>query len=219
MVKAVIFDMDGVIIDSEPFHWEVNKRIFTSLGIDVSEEEYCRYIGVSNTNMWTSIRRGHGLGQSVEELVQMQVNGNIDFMKRERVDPVEGVIDLIAGLKYAGLLLGIASSSPYRIIEMVLEKFNLRGFFDGMVSGEDFKNGKPAPDIFLAAAEMLKVSPEQCVVIEDATHGVEAAKAAGMKCIGFKNTHSPGQRLEKADMIVDDFKSIGVRDIFSLMAP
>jgi beta-phosphoglucomutase family hydrolase len=219
MIKAVIFDMDGVIIDSEPFHWEVNKRIFAALGIDVSEEEYCRYIGVSNTNMWTAIQRSRGLRQSVEELVRMQVNGNIDFMRNERVDPVEGVIDLIAGLDHAGLLLGIASSSPYRIIEMVIEKFDLRRYFDGIVSGEDFKNGKPAPDIFLAAAALLKVSPGQCVVIEDATHGVEAAKAARMKCIGFKNIHSPGQKLEKADMIIDDFKAVGVHEVLSVLAP
>jgi HAD superfamily hydrolase (TIGR01509 family) len=216
MIKAVIFDMDGVIIDSEPFHWEVNRRIFSLLGIDVSEKEYCRYIGVSNTSMWTDIRRGRGLRQSVEELVEMQVNGNIDFMKNERVDPVGGVIDLIAGLKKAGLLLAVASSSPYRIIEMVLEKFVLRRYFDGIVSGEDFENGKPAPDIFLAAAVLLKVTPDQCVVIEDATHGVEAAKAARMKCIGFHNIHSPGQKLGKADMVIDDFTAIGVSDVLSL---
>jgi HAD superfamily hydrolase (TIGR01509 family) len=218
MIKAVIFDMDGVIIDSEPFHWEVNKRIFKSLGIDVSDEEYYRYIGVSNTNMWTAIRHGHGLRQSVGELVEMQVNGNVEFMKRERVDPVDGVIALIVALKEAGLLLGIASSSPHRIIELVLEKFSLRRYFNGVVSGEDFKNGKPAPDIFLAAAAMLKVSPGECVVIEDATHGVEAAKAARMKCIGFKNIHSPGQKLGKADMIVDDFKVLGASDVLSLAA-
>jgi HAD superfamily hydrolase (TIGR01509 family) len=169
--------------------------------------------------MWTAIQRSRGLRQSVEELVRMQVNGNIDFMRNERVDPVEGVIDLIAGLDHAGLLLGIASSSPYRIIEMVIEKFDLRRYFDGIVSGEDFKNGKPAPDIFLAAAALLKVSPGQCVVIEDATHGVEAAKAARMKCIGFKNIHSPGQKLEKADMIIDDFKAVGVHEVLSVLAP
>jgi HAD superfamily hydrolase (TIGR01509 family) len=217
MVKAVIFDMDGVIIDSEPFHWEVNKRIFKSMGIDVSEEEYHRYIGVSNTNMWTALRRSHGLRQSVGQLVAMQVRGNIDFMKKEHVNPVDGVIDLIIGLKKAGLLLGLASSSPHQIIAMVLDKFNIRSFFDAVVSGEDFENGKPAPDIFLAAASMLSVLPEQCVVIEDATHGVEAAKAARMKCIGFSNIHSPGQDLGKADVVIDGLTVIGVSDVLSLI--
>ena len=216
MVKAVLFDMDGVIVDSEPFHWEVNRRIFKTLGINVSDEEYCRYIGVSNAAMWTSIKRNHGLAQAVGQLVEMQVSGNIDFMKNERVDPVEGVIDLVVGLKMKGLLLAVASSSPNRIIEMVLEKFDLRRFFDGIVSGEDVKNGKPAPDIFLAAAAMLKVLPEWCVVIEDATHGVEAAKAAGMKCIGLRSIHSPGQQLGKADLVVSDLKALAVSDVLSL---
>ncbi len=216
MLKAVIFDMDGVIIDSEPFHYEVNKRIFASLGIEVSEEEYRGYIGVSNTNMWSAIRLKHGLGYTVKELASMQVAGNIAFMEKERVDSVPGVLDLINGLKKEGFILGLASSSPYLIIDMVLDRFNIRPAFDGVVSGEDFKNGKPAPDIFLKTAELLDVSPGQCLVIEDATHGVRAAKSAGMKCIGFLNPNSPGQDLAPADMVVGDLTAVGVREIRSM---
>jgi beta-phosphoglucomutase family hydrolase len=210
MIQAVIFDMDGVIIDSEPFHYEVNKRIFASLGIEVSEDEYRGYIGVSNTNMWTSIKSKHGLRHSVNELTAMQVNGNIEFMEKERIDPVEGVRELLSALKNEGFRIGLASSSPYKIIEMVLHRFNIGRFFDSVVSGEDFTNGKPAPDIFLHAAKLLGVSAAQCVVIEDAMHGVHAAKAAGMKCIGFANANSPGQDLGRADMVVGDLASIGI---------
>jgi HAD superfamily hydrolase (TIGR01509 family) len=210
MPRAVIFDMDGVIIDSEPFHWEVNNRLFKSLEIHVSDEEYRRYIGVSNIAMWTAIKRNHGLPQSVKELAALQVKGNIDFMQTEHVDPVDGVIDLLAGLKNAGALIALASSSPYQIIGMVLDMFNIEKLFDVVVSGEDFEKGKPSPDIFLKTAAMLGVLPGQCIVIEDATHGVHAAKAAGMKCIGFANANSPGQDLSKADLIVGDFRALSI---------
>ena len=217
MLKAVIFDMDGVIIDSEPFHWEVNKRLFKSLGIEISEEEYRHYIGVSNTTMWGAIKRKHGLLQSVKELAALQVEGNIDFMKSERVDPVDGVIDLLSNLKKAGALIALASSSPYQIIGMVLDRFNIKRFFNSVVSGEDFERGKPSPDIFLKTAAMLGVLPVQCIVIEDATHGVHAARAAGMKCIGFANANSPGQDLSQADKIVYDFRSLGIDEMLSMV--
>jgi HAD superfamily hydrolase (TIGR01509 family) len=217
MPKAVIFDMDGVIIDSEPFHWEVNKRLFKSLEIDVSEKEYRHYIGVSNTAMWGAIKRKHGLLQSVKELAALQVEGTIDFMKSERVDPVVGVIDLLSNCKKAGALIALASSSPYQIIGMVLDRFNIKRFFDSVVSGEDFEKGKPSPDIFLKTAAMLGVVPGQCIVIEDATHGVHAAKAAGMKCIGFANANSPGQDLSQADRIVSDFRALGIDEMLSML--
>jgi HAD superfamily hydrolase (TIGR01509 family) len=216
MLKAVILDMDGVIIDSEPFHREVCRRIFKSLGIDVPEEEYFRYIGVSNTNMWTAIKRTYRLNQSVNKLVAMQVFGNMEFMKKERVDPVDGIFELLSGLQEAGFLIGLASSSPHQIIEMVLDAFNIKQYFDCVVSGADFENGKPAPDIFLKAAAMLNVLPEQCVVVEDATHGVHAAKAARMKCIGFINVNSAGQDLCKADLIIHDLKALDIHNVLSL---
>ena len=85
---AVIFDMDGVIIDSEPSHWTVNKRIFTALGMDISESEYQQYIGTSNTNMWTSLKQQYNLSQEVSDLVAMQVNGNIAYMETEEIPQV-----------------------------------------------------------------------------------------------------------------------------------
>jgi HAD superfamily hydrolase (TIGR01509 family) len=219
MLKAVIFDMDGVIIDSEPFHWEVNKKNFYTLGIEVPEKEYENYIGVSNVNMWTEIKKKHGLLQPVEQLVNMQVSGNIDFMKRERFDPIDGVIDFIVELKSRNTALAIASSSPNIIIGMVLNGFGIKKYFDVIVSGEDFENGKPAPDIFLKAASLLKISPEQCIVIEDSTHGVDAARAAGMKCLGFSNKNSLNQDLKNADSVFKTFRDLSVKAILRLDEP
>jgi HAD superfamily hydrolase (TIGR01509 family) len=219
MLKAVIFDMDGVIIDSEPFHWEVNKKIFRALGIEVPEKEYGNYIGVSNVNMWTEIRKKHGLPQPVEQLVNMQVSGNIDFMKREHFDPIDGVVDFIVDLKSRNTALAIASSSPNIIIGMVLNGFGIKKYFDAIVSGEDFEKGKPAPDIFLKAASLLKISPGQCIVIEDSTHGVDAAMAAGMKCLGFSNKNSLNQNLKNADYVFKTFRELSVNAILRLDEP
>ncbi len=216
MLKAVIFDMDGVIIDSEPFHWEVNKKIFKHLGITIADEEYRNFLGVSNTDMWTVLKRQYGLSQPVGVLVAMQVKGNIDFLRKERFQPIPGVVELIRNLKSETISVGLASSSPYDVIDIVLHSFGIAKGFDAVVSGEDFEKSKPAPDIFLKAADLLRAYPEQCTVIEDTTHGVAAAKAARMVCIGFANEHSSPQDLTKADLIVRDLASLNVQKIQSL---
>ena len=152
MLKAVIFDMDGVIIDSEPFHWEVNKKIFAGLGISVSFSDYKKYIGTSNTNMWADLKARFGLPQPVEDLVQMQVNGNIDFLRENKFGPIEGIPGLLSDLKKNNIAIGLASSSPSIAIDIVLKKFAVENYFSVTVSGEDFKKSKPAPDIFLRTA-------------------------------------------------------------------
>ena len=216
MFKAAIFDMDGVIIDSEPFHWDVNKRIFSELGIKVSKGEYRRYIGSSNTNMWTDLKKRYGLSQPLEALVNMQGSGNIDFLRENSFDPIPGISELIQDLKKNGIAVGLASSSPHIAIDIVLKKFAFESYFSAVVSGEDFKNSKPAPDIFLKAALLLQTPPDECVVIEDASHGVAAAKAAGMKCVGFANKNSWGQDLSGADLIIDDLRKLNVERIRTL---
>jgi beta-phosphoglucomutase family hydrolase len=216
MLKAVIFDLDGVIIDSEPFHWEVNKKIFRDLGIDISSEAYGNYIGVSNTNMWTELKEKHRLPQSVNQLTALQVSGNIDFMQRQDIKPIDGVLALIDNLSRENVAIGLASSSPYTVINIVLSAFGIKRSFDAIVSGEDFQNGKPAPDIFLKAAELLNVSPQCCVVIEDSAHGVAAALAAGMKCIGLAGDNSGGQDLTKATLIVGSLRNLTIEGIRAL---
>ena len=217
MVQAVIFDMDGVIIDSEPFHWDVNKKIFRDLEITVCFKEYQKYIGVSNTTMWTDLKTKHRLPQSVGDLVRVQVSGNLEFMEREHFEPIDGVVSLLADLKKNAVAVGLASSSPYNVIAIVLKKFRIRDHFSAVVSGEDFQKGKPEPDIFLKAAQLLGTAPHYCAVVEDATHGVTAAKAAGMRCVGFANKNSCDQDLTKADLTVQSLSELSYRKISALM--
>ena len=218
MLKAAIFDMDGVIIDSEPFHWEVNKKIFKILGIRASKKDYKKYIGTSNTNMWTDLKSRYKLPQSIKKLVAMQGSGNVDFLRENQFGPIEGITELLFDLKKNNIVIALASSSPSIAIHLVLKKFNFKNFFSVVVSGEDFKKSKPAPDIFLKTAKLMHALPARCVVIEDSTHGVFAARAAGMKSIGFANKNSWDQDLSQADLIVDDIRKLNVERIRALFS-
>ena len=217
MLKAVIFDMDGVLIDSEPFHLIINMRIFNELGINVSFEEYQTFIGTTHEYMWSSLKEKYGLPQKVSELVNMQVSGNIEYLKNEKVEAIKGVIDLLSEIEKENIKIGIASSSPKEVIELVINKLGISNYFRAIVSGEDFEKGKPAPDIFLEAARLLDTEPMNCVVVEDSEKGVKAAKAAGMKCVGFRNHNTGNQDLSRADLIVDEYNSLKIstlRDLF-----
>jgi HAD superfamily hydrolase (TIGR01549 family) len=218
MLEAVIFDMDGVLIDSEPFHLVVNEKIFSNLAINLSEDEYHDFIGTTHKDMWTTIKNRYNLPQGVPELVNMQVSGNIDYIKNEEIESIKikGVTDLLSRISREKIKIGIASSSPTEVIDLVIKKLGISGYFSSVVGGEEIKRGKPAPDIFLKAAERLKKEPTDCIVIEDSKNGTLAAKAAGMKCIGFKNPNSGNQDLTKADLIIENYKSLNIKTLRNL---
>ncbi len=216
MLKAVIFDMDGVLIDSEPFHLVVNEKIFANLGINLSEDEYHSLIGTTHKDMWSTIKKRYNLPQSVPELVNMQVNGNVNYIKNEKIEAIKGVTDLLSEIFNEKIKIGIASSSPTEVIELVINKLGISHYFSAIVGGEKIERGKPAPEIFLKAAKLLKAEPNNCLVIEDSKNGVTAAKAAGMKCIGFKNPNSGNQDLRKTDLIVDNYDSLKINTLRNL---
>jgi HAD superfamily hydrolase (TIGR01509 family) len=167
--------------------------------------------------MWSKLKEKYRLPQKVAELVNMQLSGNIEFIKNENIGAIKGVIDLLSLIKEENIKIGIASSSPEEVIELVINKLGISDYFSAIVSGEGLKKGKPAPDIFLKTARFLDTEPSNCVVIEDSEKGVNAAKAAGMKCIGFRNQNTGGQDLSNADLIVDNYNSIKIstlRDLF-----
>lgn len=219
MLKAVIFDMDGVIIDSESIHREVEKKIFNSLGVNISDEEHDTYVGMTSMGMWREIKSRHNLKESssVEELTKMSVENYIKFIQGNKsIEPIEGVVELIDDLHKNNIKLAIASSAVRKSIETVVCMFRLEKYFNIRISGEDIKRGKPEPDIFLMAAERLGVQPEDCIVVEDSKNGVHAAKKAGMKCIGFRNQSSGDQDLSSADMIIKKFHDINCKRLSSM---
>lgn len=204
MIKAFIFDMDGVIIDSEPVHREIEQSLFRECGINVSEGEHLGFIGSTSHYMWDKLRKKHNLSNTLEELVERNRVIYLDHLNSdETVKPIEGVGELIKELHEKGIKLAVASSSPINVIETVVNTFKLKDYFDILVTGDEVTKSKPEPDIFLHAAEKLGVKPENCIVIEDSSNGVKAAKKAGMKCIGYKNLGSGDQDISTADFIVN----------------
>jgi len=217
MIKTVIFDLDGVIIDSEPVHFRLEKQMLDELRIALSSEEHNSYVGMSSENMWETIVNKHNLSYQAAELVQKKHSLYIDHLVNEQnLHPITGVAELIKELYKNNFKLVIASSSPPEVINAVLKKFNLSNYFIATVSGTQLTHSKPHPEIFLRAAKIADCKPEECVVIEDSENGVMAAKAAGMKCIGFKNPNSGNQNLNKADVIIKSFEEINMDFVRSL---
>lgn len=207
-IKAVIFDMDGVIIDSEPIHYRVNQRLFKELMLDITEEEYNTFIGCSNSDMWGTLKDKYGLQEGVENLIAHQIEENINDLHNSNQKPISGIVELLDNLASENIKIGLASSSPMRYIEKVLEELALEKYFMIKVSGEDLENSKPNPDIYLKAASLIGESPEKCLAIEDSYNGVIAVKKAGMKCIGFNNVNSGNQDISQADIIIDSIEDI-----------
>lgn len=209
-MRAVIFDMDGVLIDSEPMHLEVEQKMLSSLGINISEDEMTEFIGTASQQMWETLINRYDLKQSIDELHGVLTRFKTKYFREEALEPIAGIVELLNGFKQNGLKLAVASSSPEEHIHIILEKLNIREFFQIVVSGDHVKVSKPEPEIFLLAAEKLGVKPGECVVIEDSTHGVSAAKAAGMTCIAFDNPNSLNQCYDKADKIVEKMDEINI---------
>lgn len=218
MLRAVIFDMDGVIIDSEPAHVKFENQIFKSLGITVTDGDHMAYVGTTSHFMWETLRVKNNLSQSLEELVSNDRNKYLEYLKSDKNEIVliEGVREFIKELHNKGVKLAIASSSPLDVIRIVVKRYELDEFFDELVTGDFVENSKPAPDIFLYAANKLGVRSEECIVIEDSCNGSKAAKNAGMKCVGYKNLNSGNQDLSCADVVVDTFSKINYKALTEL---
>ena len=207
-MKAVIFDMDGVIIDSEPIHFETDMETMKYLGCNISIEELEKYVGTTNEYMIADIKKNYNIKKSVEEIINYKVEMVKNKVIQSDLEPIEGIRELLIYLKKKNIPAAIASSSPKDFINVVVSKFKLQEYFKYIVSGEEVESGKPAPDVYIETAKKLGISPKECIVVEDSKNGVIAAKAAGMKCIGFQNINSGNQDLSKADIIVNSIGEI-----------
>lgn len=198
--------MDGVIVDSEPRHERAFLEVVRAIGYgDAHGLRFADYVGRADRELWQDFVAKHNPPQQLAELLAMKRERIIEILHRER--PLfDGLPTLIEKLAVR-FPLALASGSERAIVDAVLTLGNLRQFFRVTVSGSDIKRGKPAPDIFLLAAELLKVSPQDCWVIEDSKPGVAAALAAGMKVIAITNTH-PASELQHASHVVSTYPEI-----------
>lgn len=204
--EAIIFDMDGVIVDSEPRHERAFREVFRELGREHDHGiVFPHYFGRSDRALWADFIALHKPPQPVEELIAWKQRRFLEIIREEQ--PIfSGLPPLLEklSLRYK---LGVASGSMHPVIDEVIAMRNLRRYFQAIVSAQDVPRGKPAPDIFLRAAELLHVAPAACCVIEDAVAGVEGARAAGMHVIAITNSF-PADKLRHADRVVSTYDEI-----------
>lgn len=208
MLKAVLFDMDGVLVDSELLHGKALVLAMKQLGIDISLTYCYTFVGTTNFHTMSTIIKDYNLNYTVEEVLNLYEEHKENLLKTEGYIPIPYTKELIQSLKKEGILLAIASSSSLETISYITNTFGIYAYFDKIISGTTLKRSKPAPDIYIKAAEELGVSTDECLVIEDATVGVAAGKAAGMPVVGFYNPNSGNQDLSKADIIMEGFEEI-----------
>ncbi len=217
MIQTVIFDMDGVIVDTEPVHHYAYNEHFRQLSIAVSPELYASFTGNSTKNIFERLKVQFNLPEEVEDLVETKRNlFNDAFDSKADLYLLDGVEDLIKDLHSNGMQLVLASSSGTVTINRIFNRFGLHHYFTHIVSGEDFPKSKPHPAIFIKAAELAQTPVENCIVIEDSTNGIMAAKAAGIYCIGYDSFHSKMQDYSLADRVISDFRELSFEIIKSI---
>lgn len=209
MLKAVLFDMDGVIVDTEPLHRKAYFKMFEEVGIDVSESLYNSFTGQATLPICHTLCSHFSLRAMPEELVKIKrrhFKNLFDF--DDSLELIDGVLERIKDYHENGLTLILASSASMPNINRIFKRFELDSYFKAKISGADLKASKPHPEIFIRASELAGEPRENCVVIEDSTNGMKAAKAAGIFCVGFQSPNSKDQDYALADLIVHDFKEI-----------
>ncbi|HGA3404004.1 TPA: HAD family hydrolase [Streptococcus agalactiae] len=208
MEKVIIFDMDGVIVDSEYTFLDNKTEMLREEGIDTDVSYQYQYMGTTFEFMWQAMKEEFGLPKTVKEYIAEMNRRRQAIVARDGVRLIKGAQRLIHWLYQHGYRLAVASSSPMVDIKRNLKELGVAECFEYMVTGEDVSSSKPAPDVFLRAAELLDVDPKVCIVIEDTRNGSLAAKAAGMYCFGFANPDYPPQDLSMADKVISDYQDI-----------
>ncbi|MCI8513347.1 MAG: HAD family phosphatase [Lachnospiraceae bacterium] len=206
MLRGILFDMDGTLIDSEPVHCRAYQMTLAPMGFSIQYEDFASLLGATRPVILAKIHEMFGMfpisDEEFERTVQMRKD---EINQNEGYPLVAGVREMLERMQKAGYRLAVASSSPQPYIENVITTLSLGGFFDLLISGENVANPKPAPDIFQKAAEKLGLTPSECLVVEDSHNGILAANRAGMASVAFLNPHSAGQDVSTATGFIKDF--------------
>ncbi|MBU1113055.1 MAG: beta-phosphoglucomutase family hydrolase [Candidatus Omnitrophica bacterium] len=211
--KGAIFDLDGVIVDTVPLHFKAWKKMFLEYGQEITFQDYKEKID--------GIPRISGARAILKDLSEDKLNQAasrkqgyfLEFLEKEGVKVYPSTLELIENLKNQKIKVAVISAS--KNCRFTLEKAGIDSLFDVIITGNDVKKGKPEPDVFLLAAEKLNLSPEVCIIVEDAVLGVLAAQRAGMRCVGIDRYQNP-QRLAKANLVVNDLSEVTVEQLKNL---
>jgi len=212
MLKAVLFDMDGVIVDTEPLHRKAYFNMFKDVNISVPDSLYNSFTGQATLPICTTLCETFSLNRDPRELVNLKrKHFKYLFENDDSLQLIDGVLELIQDYYNNGLTLILASSASMPNINRIFKRFDLDQYFKAKISGADLKASKPHPEIFIRAAELANENRESCVVIEDSTNGIKAAHDAGIFCVGFQSPNSDNQDYKLADLVVRNFEEIAYR--------
>ena len=210
--RAVIFDMDGVLVDSEPLINAAAIAMFQEHGLVVQPEDFLPFVGAGEERYIGGVAEKHNFPLDLSAAKRRTYEIYLDLVP-SRLEPFPGAIELVQGCREAGWLVAVASSADKVKVEANLKKIGPPvEFWDAVIWGEDVKNKKPAPDIFLLAAAKLRVTPKVCVVVEDAINGIQAAHRAGMGCVAVAHTFS-ADRLREADIVRERISDVLLSDL------
>lgn len=210
MIKAVIFDKDGVLIETFDLHAKAHLIVLSELGIKAKTEDIAKRYGKLTSHILKEVT--HEYGKDITDIAAQELANKKEEIYRKMAEKklklLPGVKKMLIYLRKKDYKIGLASSSSRESIEQLLRVAKIKKIFDATISGWEIKTGKPDPEIFLKCAERLKIEPEECVVVEDSIHGIEAAKRAGMKCIAVATGQHSKSELEKLkpDLLLDSLE-------------
>jgi HAD superfamily hydrolase (TIGR01509 family) len=195
---AVVFDMDGVLVDSEPMHVDAMRQVLVPYGIPYTDEDNAEFFGFTDLEVFRVLRDRYGLAEDLHELTRRRATLIVE-LTRKRTQPMSGVPDVPEALRALGYRMAVASSSALDVIRATVDVLGIRHLFEALVSGLEVGRGKPAPDIFVETARRLGLPPDTCLVIEDSRNGLLAAKAAGMACASIPCPATRHEDFSEAD--------------------
>lgn len=216
-IRAVIWDMDGVLADTAPYHLSAWQETFRKRGVKFTADDFQYTFGRRNDSIISHILGQPATPEEIEAIAR-EKEATFRRMIGQNIKALPGVVKLLQSLQEHGVKMAIASSTPMENIQLITATLGIADYFRAIVTGQDVTEGKPSPQSFLLAAKRLGVKPGDCVVIEDAVAGVTAAKRAGMACIAVTTTH-PEESLGEADLIVDTLEAVTVSDLERLASP
>ncbi len=207
MIKAVIFDMDGTLVDSEPIHKITRDAILVEQGI-YSDELSDRGISVAKRIYWQTVCDEYGIPSSGDEFAAIEFGKILDIIKSDGVPCSKGIEQLLSALSDRGIKMAVASSSDRIYVEAVIERLDWVKYFPAVVCGDDVENAKPDPEIYLLALNKLGVSADEALAVEDSRTGSSAAYAAGLRCIGFEGENAVKSDFSYCSDVVKDMTEI-----------
>ncbi|MDD2274833.1 MAG: HAD family phosphatase [Candidatus Pacebacteria bacterium] len=215
MIKGIIFDMDGVLTDNKEQDFTAWKRVFADFGLDLNMDGYKSFTGMKGEEIVKKYIKLDADNKEATSLTRRKEEYFIEEIKKTKIEPMKGVVRLLNDLKKNNIKMGIGTAAMEFKAYAILEELGIKDFFEVLVSAEKVKKGKPDPETYLKVAEYLKIKTEECIVIEDAPNGIEAAKNGGIKCIAITSTHKESE-LQSADKIIDSFDELKLGELINL---